>query len=147
MIEQADQVATGLLSLGLKRGDRVGIWGSNSYEWFLTQWGAARAGMILVYFITHLFKVNLKSISFIAIKVNVNPAYRVNELRYALNLVEVKVLIMAEKFRNQSLPDVLKELIPEPKSSDGDIHLVSTPILPNLERVIVLSDNTFSIPR
>jgi len=79
--------------------------------------------------------------------VNVNPAYRVNELRYALNLVEVKVLIMAEKFRNQSLPDVLKELIPEPKSSDGDIHLVSTPILPNLERVIVLSDNTFSIPR
>lgn len=48
-------MAAGLLSLGLKRGDRVGIWGSNSYEWFLTQWGAARAGMILVYILINLY--------------------------------------------------------------------------------------------
>ena len=41
-------MAAGLLSLGLKRGDRIGIWGPNSYEWLLTQWAAARAGFILV---------------------------------------------------------------------------------------------------
>ncbi len=47
-ITKADQAAAGLLSLGLKRGDRIGIWGPNSYEWLLTQWAAARTGLILV---------------------------------------------------------------------------------------------------
>lgn len=41
-------MAAGLLSLGLKPGDRIGIWGPNSYEWLLTQWAATRAGLILV---------------------------------------------------------------------------------------------------
>lgn len=45
---KVDQVAAGLLSLGLNPGDRLGIWGPNSYEWLLTQWAAARAGLILV---------------------------------------------------------------------------------------------------
>lgn len=45
---QADKAAAGLLSLGLNRGDRIGIWGPNSYEWLLTQWAAARTGLILV---------------------------------------------------------------------------------------------------
>jgi fatty-acyl-CoA synthase len=45
---QADKAAAGLRSLGLKRGDRIGIWGPNSYEWILTQWAAARIGLILV---------------------------------------------------------------------------------------------------
>lgn len=45
---QADQVAAGFLSLGLERGDRIGMWGPNSYEWLLTQWAAARAGLVLV---------------------------------------------------------------------------------------------------
>jgi long-subunit acyl-CoA synthetase (AMP-forming) len=45
---QANQLAAGFVSLKLQRGDRIGIWGPNSYEWALTQWGAARAGLILV---------------------------------------------------------------------------------------------------
>ena len=45
---KADQVAAALLSLNLKRGDRIGMWGPNSYEWLLTLWAAARAGLILV---------------------------------------------------------------------------------------------------
>lgn len=48
MSEQADQLAAGLLSLGLKKGDRVGMWGPNSQEWVVTQYGTARAGFILV---------------------------------------------------------------------------------------------------
>ena len=45
---QANQLAAGFVALKLKRGDRVGIWGPNSYEWTLTQWAAARAGLVLV---------------------------------------------------------------------------------------------------
>jgi fatty-acyl-CoA synthase len=52
---QADKAAAGLRSLGLKRGDRIGIWGPNSYEWILTQWAAARIGLILVTTYAFLF--------------------------------------------------------------------------------------------
>lgn len=45
---QADSLAAGLLSLGIKRGDRVGMWGPNTVEWVITQYGTARAGIILV---------------------------------------------------------------------------------------------------
>lgn len=73
------------------------------------------------------------------VQVNVNPAYRSNELRYALNLVGVKVLLMAEQFRTQNLPDILNELlIPSSSSADGD--LVSSSQLPSLERVIMLTE-------
>ena len=46
--EDADKLAAGFLSLGLERGDRIGIWGPNSYEWYLTQLAAGKAGLILV---------------------------------------------------------------------------------------------------
>ena len=47
---QADEAAAGLLALNLNPGDRIGIWGPNSYEWIVTQYAAARAGLILVLF-------------------------------------------------------------------------------------------------
>lgn len=47
-IFQSDRVAAGLRGLGLENGDRIGIWGPNSYEWVLTQFAAAKAGLILV---------------------------------------------------------------------------------------------------
>ena len=61
---EIEKLATGLLALGIVKGDRVGIWAPNCYEWCLTQFATARIGAILV---------------------NVNPAYRVFELEYALN--------------------------------------------------------------
>lgn len=45
---QVDQAAAGLLALGLKSGDRLGMWGPNTYEWILIQFAAAKAGIILV---------------------------------------------------------------------------------------------------
>lgn len=45
---QSDLVAAGFLAAGLEPGDRLGIWGPNSYEWYLTQFAAAKAGLILV---------------------------------------------------------------------------------------------------
>ncbi|KAI0237230.1 Medium-chain acyl-CoA ligase ACSF2, mitochondrial, partial [Lamellibrachia satsuma] len=60
---KADKLAAGLLSLGVRKGDRVGIWSHNCPEWILVQYATARAGMILV---------------------NVNPSYQAAELEYAL---------------------------------------------------------------
>lgn len=45
---EIDHLAAGFVEMGLKPGDRVGIWGPNSYEWYLTQFAAARAGLVLV---------------------------------------------------------------------------------------------------
>ncbi|KAL5012155.1 hypothetical protein ScPMuIL_010706 [Solemya velum] len=59
-----DSLAAGLLALGLKKGDRVGIWGPNSLQWILTQYATARTGLMLV---------------------NINPAYLPNELEYVLS--------------------------------------------------------------
>ncbi len=63
---KVDALAAGLLALGLAPGDRVGIWSPNNAEWVITQFATAKAGLILV---------------------NVNPAYRLSELDYALNKV------------------------------------------------------------
>ncbi|HXQ84403.1 MAG TPA: AMP-binding protein, partial [Xanthobacteraceae bacterium] len=64
--QAVDKLAAGLLTLGLQPGDRIGIWSPNNSEWVLTQFATAKAGLILV---------------------NINPAYRIAELEYALNKV------------------------------------------------------------
>ena len=71
---RVDDLAAGLLSLGLERGDRIGIWSPNNHEWTLVQFATAKAGLVLV---------------------NVNPAYRRAELEYAMNKVECKALVLA----------------------------------------------------
>ena len=90
--EEADKFATGLLALGLKPGDRVGIWGPNTYEWYLTQMAAAKLGAILV---------------------NINPAYQPGELKYCLNKVGVKAVVASETFKSQDYYSMLKEVLPE----------------------------------
>ena len=76
--QAVDKLAAGLLTLGLAPGDRIGIWSPNNSEWVLTQFATAKAGLILV---------------------NINPAYRIAELEYALNKVGCKALILAERFK------------------------------------------------
>src|SRR5215217_2471625 len=73
-----EEVARGLLALGIEPGDRVGIWSPNNAEWVVTQFATAKAGLILV---------------------NINPAYRTHELEYALNKVGCKALILAPRFK------------------------------------------------
>ena len=67
----ADQLAAGLLELGLVPGDRLGIWSPNRAEWAVVQFAAAKAGLILV---------------------NINPAYRVFELEHVLRTAACKAL-------------------------------------------------------
>ena len=89
---EVDRLATGLLALGTQPGDRVGVWGPNSYEWILTQFATAKIGVILV---------------------NVNPAYRLFELEYVLNKVGCNTIIAAEKFKSSEYLQMLNALAPE----------------------------------
>jgi fatty-acyl-CoA synthase len=92
MAGRVDRLAAGLLSLGLYKGDRVGIWAPNAPEWVLAQFATARIGLILV---------------------NINPAYRVSELEYALNKVGAKALITATRFKSSDYVGMLRDLAPE----------------------------------
>jgi fatty-acyl-CoA synthase len=87
---RVDDLATGLLSLGLERGDRIGIWSPNRYEWTLTQFATAKAGLVLV---------------------NVNPAYRRAELEYAMNKVECKALILAPALKTSNYLEIASDLL------------------------------------
>src|SRR5712691_7597132 len=89
---EVDAVAAGLLALGLERGDRVGIWSPNNAEWVVTQFATAKAGIILV---------------------NINPAYRLAELEYALNKAGCVALITAAQFKTSDYLGMLRELATE----------------------------------
>lgn len=89
---RANQFAAGLLALGLKPGDRVGIWAHNCSEWVLTQFATAKAGLILV---------------------NINPAYRRIEVDHALNKVGCKALITMTAFKTSDYIQILRDLLPE----------------------------------
>ena len=90
--EKVDEFAAGLLALGLEPGDRIGIWSPNNSEWAVTQFAASKAGLILV---------------------NINPAYRLAELEYALNKVECRALVTAEAFKSSRYIEMLRRLAPE----------------------------------
>lgn len=113
---EVDRVAAGLLSLGVERGDRVGIWSPNRPEWVLVQFATARIGAIMV---------------------NINPAYRVAELEYALAQVGVKVLLCAEVFKSSNYLDMLRSMAPEmAQAAPGRLRLAR---LPALEAVVQFS--------
>lgn len=92
---RVDALAAGLLALGLKQGDRLGIWAPNCAEWALIQFATARTGII---------------------QVNINPAYRLEELEYTLRKVGVKALVCAESFKTSDYLAMLETLTPELKS-------------------------------
>jgi fatty-acyl-CoA synthase len=86
---QVNAAAAALHALGVQRGDRVGIWSPNRSEWLVTQFATARLGAILV---------------------NINPAYRVAELAYALNKASVSVLVSASRFKTSDYLGMLVQL-------------------------------------
>ncbi len=114
---EVDRLAAGLLSLGIGRGDRVGIWSPNRAEWLLTQFATARIGAILVC---------------------VNPAYRVSELTYALNKVGCKALITARSFKTSNYIEMLQSLIPELATATAGKLVSAT--FPHLETIIAMGD-------
>jgi fatty-acyl-CoA synthase len=115
--ERADEVAASLLALGIGRGDRVGIWAPNRVEWLMVQFGTARIGAILV---------------------NINPAYQITELEYALNKVGCKALVMARSLRSSDYLGMLWTLAPELATQPASRFRAQK--LPHLRHVIVLDD-------
>ena len=109
LARRADAFAAGLLALGLQPGDRVGIWSLNNSEWVTVQFGTAKAGIILV---------------------NINPAYRVAELEFALNMVGARALITATRFKTSDYIGLLTELAPElPGCEPGKLRAARLPAL------------------
>lgn len=90
--DQTTQVAKALLARGIKAGDRVGVWAPNRYEWTLVQFATARIGVIMV---------------------NINPAYRSNEVEFAINQSEISMMISALKFKTSDYKHMLQLVRPE----------------------------------
>jgi len=107
--EAVSGVAKGLLALGIKPGEHVGIWATNLPEWVLLQYGAASIGVVLV---------------------TINPAYRPFELRYTLEQSDVVALFLTDKFKSSNYYAIFGETCPEiMQSSDGKISCASFPKL------------------
>ncbi|XP_071847035.1 medium-chain acyl-CoA ligase ACSF2, mitochondrial-like [Apostichopus japonicus] len=119
--DEVDRLAAGFLSLGLKKGDRVGMWGPNTLEWILTQYATAKVGLIMV---------------------NMNPGYRTSELEYALKKVGVKAIVSAQSFKTQDYYSMIHEICPEIEEATPGHHLKSKN-LPELESVIMLGSGNF----
>lgn len=113
---RVDALAGGFARLGYAKGDRVGIWAPNRCEWLLTQFATARLGVILV---------------------TINPAYRLNEVEYALKLSGCRGLVLAERFRGADYAGMMAALLPELGACGGEI---SSALLPRLRHLIVMSE-------
>ncbi len=103
-LAEVDAFGAGLAALGLAKGERVGIWSPNRVEWLVTQFATARMGLILV---------------------NINPAYRLSELAYALKVSGCRAVVSAEKLKTSMYLEMLQKVRPE---------------LPDLEFVIRMGD-------
>ncbi len=114
---EAVDVAAGLIALGLEPGDRIGVWAPNMAEWVVLQFATAKAGLILV---------------------NINPAYRLSELEFALNQVGVRALVTVSRFKTSDYLAMLAELMPElARAEPGSLRADR---VPTLRWVVTLGD-------
>jgi fatty-acyl-CoA synthase len=91
-VAEVDAFGAGLAGLGLRKGDRVGIWSPNRVEWLVTQFASARMGLILV---------------------NVNPSYRLSELTYALQVSGCRAIVSAERLKTSAYLEMLQKVRPD----------------------------------
>ncbi len=116
---EVNQCARALLAIGLKKGERIGIWSPNYAEWTILQFGSSKIGAILV---------------------NINPSYRVHELDYALQLTGCSALVIATQFKTSNYTDMLRELASElDLCQPGQLQSQN---LPTLKSVIRFGDET-----
>uniref|UniRef100_A0A914YPE4 Medium-chain acyl-CoA ligase ACSF2, mitochondrial n=1 Tax=Panagrolaimus superbus TaxID=310955 RepID=A0A914YPE4_9BILA len=116
VFDDARQLAASLINLNLKKGDRIGIWGPNYYEWVVTKYAAALSGFILV---------------------NINPAYKADELKFALQKVGVSAILSPIKYKTCNYYRTLTEVIPKMLKGQDGIGKVHCKDLPELKHVIL----------
>ncbi|MEM7542077.1 MAG: AMP-binding protein [Pseudomonadota bacterium] len=113
---RVDEVAAGFSTLGLERGARIGIWSPNNLEWVLTQFATAKLGLVLV---------------------NINPAYRLAELEYALNQVQCEAIVIADRFKSSDYVQMIRDLAPEiDAAKPGELKAAK---LPHLKHVVCIT--------
>lgn len=117
--EEADILAAGFLSLGLKTGDRVGIWSPNRPEWVVVQFATARLGLILV---------------------TINPAYRSGELEHVLRASGCAALVMAPRFKSSNYTEMFLELVSDSEREETTSLRIKA--LPELKTVICMQDDS-----
>ncbi len=117
LYQQVENCARALMAIGAEKGQRIGIWSPNNAQWCIAQFATAKIGAILV---------------------NINPAYRLHELEYALNQSECSIIIAADSFKSSNYSQMLYELAPELKSCQPG--KLKAEMLPNLNTVITLTD-------
>ena len=123
---EVERVARGLLSIGIEKGQHVGIWATNYTEWVLAQFATAKIGAVLV---------------------TVNPAYRTHELAYVLEQSEANALVLIGRFRVPSLTGrtsdyvgMVNEVVPElAAASPGELNSTR---FPHLRHVIFIPPTT-----
>ena len=114
---RVEALAAGFLALGFERGARIGVWSLNRPEWTLTQFAAAKAGIILV---------------------TINPAYRLSELEFALAKVGCVGIVTATAFKTSNYMEMLNTLLPELATSQpGELKSAR---LPQLRAVIQIGE-------
>jgi len=115
--QRVNRVASGLTALGVEAGQHVGIWSMNVPEWMVTQFAVGRIGAVLV---------------------NVNPAYRVHELRDALQMADVATLLVGSPFKGSDFVTMVESLCPEVAASSSRDWTAA--VFPRLKRLVALSD-------
>ncbi len=114
---KVNQLASAMINMGLEKGDRVGIWSHNNFEWLLMQLATAKIGIVLV---------------------NINPAYRVFELQYALNKLGCSALVLMRHFKTSDYATMIHELCPEILHKQyNQLDLVE---IPTVERIIWIDE-------
>ncbi len=116
--DEADLVARGLMSLGVKKDDHVAIWATNTPEWILTLFATAKIGAVLV---------------------TVNTNFKIFELEYLLRQSDTKLLVMIGGFKNNDYVATVNELLPELKTMSGEIE---SEHLPCLKRIVFAGNET-----
>ncbi len=119
--DRVDRVARALVAIGLRPGDRMGIWAPNCAEWLLVQYASAKAGVILV---------------------NVNPAYRTSELEFVLNQSGCRVLIAARAFKSSDYVAMVEEVAPRCDALERTVFLDST----DWEELLAADDREVVLP-
>ncbi|MFC1747592.1 fatty acid CoA ligase family protein [Pseudomonadota bacterium] len=115
LAHEVDTLARGLVAMGFAKGNRIGIWSTNNIEWLLLQLATARIGAILV---------------------NINPAYCIGELAYALKKSKIEALFVIPRFRHSDYIAILNELLPALPNLPPD-KLNSNEEFPFLRRIVV----------
>lgn len=117
LIGRVREFSAGLAHIGVRRGDRIVLWMTNSLEWVIASYGAMRIGAAVV---------------------PINTFLKPDEINYLIRQSGARHLVMMDSFRKLDMPRMLGELCPEFAALDRPGHLASL-AFPDLRNVVLLS--------